>query len=165
MRLEYSTEEKELFIRMNNLRGYLAIVVLLSHIWGYTGMFVLVPFNKVVTIAVAVFFFLSGYGMMRSFQRKEHYLKEIFAVKIPYLCFMAILAYLLSAVLEMVLTPIGIGNPEFLPFGIKSFFVTTNWYVYELLGFYLVFSFAVKFVKEKYQMLVIFAVSIVALYF
>ena len=72
MHVEYNMDEKELFIRMNNLRGYFAIVVLLSHIWGYTGMSILVPFNKMVTIAVAMFFFLSGYGMIRSYSRKEN---------------------------------------------------------------------------------------------
>lgn len=162
MRIEYNTEEKELFIRMNNLRGYLALVVLLSHIWGYTGMLLLVPFNKGVTIAVTVFFFLSGYGMTRSYKRNEQYIKKLFAIKVPYLCFMAVLAYILSAMLEWGLTPLGIENPEYLPFGIQSFFSSTNWYVYELLGFYIIFAIVVKFVKERYQMPMIFTVSVVA---
>jgi membrane protein len=162
MHVEYNMDEKELFIRMNNLRGYFAIVVLLSHIWGYTGMSILVPFNKMVTIAVAMFFFLSGYGMIRSYSRKENYIKEIFTVKIPYLCFMAVTAYLFSAVMEIIVKLSSVEKYNFLPLGVGRFIYSTNWYVYELLGFYVLFALVMKFIKKRYQLIVILGVSIAA---
>lgn len=151
-----------MLFRMNQLRGVLAFVVLFSHIWGYTGLVFLVPFNKMVTIAVSFFFFLSGYGMVRSFQSKEHYLKSIFRAKIPYLIWMAVLAYLFSAILEKILLPYGVTEHTFLPFGIKQFLLSTNWYVYELLGFYLIFILCMRFIKEKYQLPLIAVISIIA---
>lgn len=162
MKIAYSIKEDEWFVRMNNLRGLLALVVLFSHLWGYTGIALLVPFNKAVTIAVAIFFFLSGYGMMRSYRRKEHYLKEIFRVKIPYLCFMAILTWMISSVLEVVLLATGFRVGVYLPVSLKSFLINTNWYVYELIGFYVLFAFAMRFIKEKHQSKVILLASVVA---
>lgn len=158
MKAVYSTEEHELFLRLNNLRGMLAFVVLFSHIWGYTGISFLVPFNKIVTIAVAFFFFLSGYGMMCSYSRKSDYIKEIVLVKIPYLLWMALAAYVFSAVFEILF-----GNTAYyLPFGLRQFFVSTNWYVWELTGFYFLFIICRKFVKERYQIVFACFISVLA---
>ena len=162
MKISYSSEERELFLRLNNLRGILALVVLFSHIWGYTGIRILVPFNKIVTIAVAFFFFLSGYGMMRSSARKPGYGKEILMVKIPYLLWMAAAAYIFSFLFETVLS-FGKGNTLiFSPFSMKQFFVSTNWYVWELIGFYLVFRICKKILREKYQVTAVFMISAAA---
>lgn len=162
MKIESTNVENEILLRMNQLRGILAFVVLFSHIWGYTGLIFLVPFNKIVTIAVAFFFFLSGYGMMHSFKCKEHYLKEIFQIKIPFLLWMAVLAYIFSAFLEKILLSYGVSTNTFLPLGIKQFLISTNWYVYELIGFYFIFYISMRLIKEKYQLLVIGTVSVIA---
>lgn len=161
MKLEQTNEEKDILMRMNQLRGVLALVVMLSHIWGYTGLVFLVPFNKVVTIAVGFFFFLSGYGMIKSFYIKEKYLRNIICVKIPFLLWMSVFAYVFSVVLELILLS---SQKEriFLPISIKQYFMTTNWYVYELLGFYLIFIFVMKFVSEKYQLIVVAGISVIA---
>ncbi|MBE5924468.1 MAG: acyltransferase [Lachnospiraceae bacterium] len=161
MKIEKTNDEKDILIRMNMLRGMLALVVMLSHIWGYTGLVFLVPFNKVVTIAVAFFFFLSGYGMYVSSSIKKGYLKSILLNKIPYLLWMSILAYFFSAIMETVL----INNQDkkvFSPISIYNFFNTTNWYVYELLGFYVLFVLVMKFVNDKYRLMVILVVSVIA---
>ena len=161
MRLETNNNSEELFIRYNNLRGYLAIVVLLSHIWGYTGLVYLVPFNKIVTIAVAMFFFLSGWGMIRSAGKKEHYVKEIFITKIPFLLWMAMLAYVFSAILENVLLA-NSETAEFLPLSIIRFVKSTNWYVWELIGFYLIFSICIRYIRKQYWLLMVGGLSAVA---
>lgn len=165
MKIETIHEEKEILVRMNQLRGMLAGAVLFSHIWGYTGLIFLVPFNKIVTIAVAFFFFLSGYGMTYSFHRKENYLKEIFRVKIPFLLWMALLAYIFSCLLEKMILLYGESSHTFLPFGIPKFLISTNWYVYELIGFYLMFYFSMRYIQKKYQLLVIGVVSVIAFIF
>lgn len=163
MKIEKSTEESVLFLRMNNLRGLLAIVVLLSHIWGYTGLVVLVPFNKMVTIAVSIFFFLSGYGMMRSYEKKKQYLKSIFFEKIPFLLYMATMAYMISALFEYIISRVvRVEQRSFLPLGLKNFLGSTNWYVYELIGFYLVFILVMRFVKMQWQIVVMLGITTVS---
>lgn len=158
-------DEKEIYLRLNYLRGLLALIVLLSHIWGYTQISLLVPFNKMVTIAVAAFFFLSGYGMARSFEKKNNYLKSIFGEKIPFLIYMAVMSYIVSALLEWIIgTKVQLGNNAFIPIGIKSLLINTNWYVYELIAFYLLFAIVMKFCPKKYQIPVVFIVSVIAFF-
>ncbi len=158
--MQKTNDEKDILKRVNQLRGLLAIVVMLSHIWGYTGIVYLIPFNKVVTIAVGFFFFLSGYGMTISSGLKDDYLRGIIKVKIPYLISISILAYLLSGIFELILKrwcDINI----FMPISLKKYFITTNWYVYELLGFYLLFIIVKKFVSERYQLLIVATASVI----
>lgn len=153
MKIEDSNLEKKLFIRLNNLRGICALVVLFSHIWGYTGFVLFVPFNKIVTIAVAMFFFLSGYGMMRSYDKKKYYLSTIFREKIPFLLYMSISAYFVAAFIEHLIQNLaeGIYINHYTPFSVMKFCTSTNWYVYELIGFYLIFAFVKHFLPEKRQ--------------
>lgn len=164
MRFLVANEDDEFFVRLNALRGVFAIVVLLSHVWGYTGLVFLVPFNKIVTIAVTFFFFLSGYGMLRSSVKKEKksYIIQIFTQKIPFLIWMAALAYVFAFLLELIIKRAGIEDCYYTPISIKNLFITTNWYVYELIGFYIVFAAIVGLVKEQYQILSIFLISIIA---
>ena len=152
MRFERTDDEKEIFIRLNGLRALLAITVLFSHIWGYTGLVFLVPFNKAVTIAVYLFFVLSGYGLMRSYQRKKGYIKSIFMLKIPHLIFMAVMAYIVSAFVQMLLGVTEKGEECYLPFGVTSLLRTTNWYVYELMAYYIIFSLVTR-ISNKYIMI------------
>ena len=162
MKMEEINDEKEILFRMNQLRGVLSFVVMLSHIWGYTGLVFLVPFNKIVTIAVSFFFFLSGYGMVNSFKEKEYYLRKIFRVKIPFLLWMALIAYIFGAILERILLPYGVRINAFLPLSISKFLISTNWYVYELIGFYIVFFLIMRLIKEKYQLKVLAIISVMA---
>lgn len=162
MKIEKLKDENEILLRINQLRGIFAIVVFLSHVWGYSGLNFLLPFNKIVTIAVSFFFFLSGYGMMYSFiQYKKYPFKKIL-IKIAVLLYMAVLVYIFSAFLEKVLLSYGANGNEFLPLSIKKFLISTNWYVYELIGFYCIFFVSIRFIKEKYQLLFIGFVSVIA---
>ncbi len=161
MQIEHSLEEKEIFLRSNRFRGLLAIVVMLSHIWGYTGLIFLVPFNKVVTIAVFIFFLLSGYGMMRSAQKKDRYTRGIFLQKIPFLLFMALTSYLISLAMQFFTHVTNDYGLDLIPVGIKGFFLSTNWYVYELIGFYLLFAISGLLKKPVYRVVFVFICSII----
>lgn len=142
MKIEKSYDENELFLRLNNLRGLCALVVMLSHIWWFSGCVinVFIPFYKVVTITVAVFFFLSGYGMMRSYTLKKDYLRTVWK-KLLLLLYKVIMAYVAAMIMEyIILLGSDVNNFRYYtPFHIFRFLQTTNWYVYELAGFYLAF--------------------------
>ena len=140
MKIEQTYDEGRILSRMNRWRGILAIVVMLSHIWGYTGLVFLVPFNKMVTISVFLFFVLSGFGMTRSAEKKQGYIKGIYTEKIPRLFFMSLLAYLAGAAMQAILKIPGDPEIRFLPVNAAGYIETTNWYVYELAGFYILFS-------------------------
>ncbi len=160
MLVEQSYDKKEIFIRCNKLRGLMALVVLFSHIWGFTGLVFLVPFNKFVTIAVAVFFFLSGYGMMSSSLVKKGYAKGIYLQKIPFLLVMAFTAYAVSVLIQFILKVPNDVDVLFSPFGLMGFLKSTNWYVYELIGFYILFSLGLLIKKPIIRVLFIFICSV-----
>ena len=139
--IQKAETEQEVWSRLNAFRGPLAICIMLSHIWGNNGLVLLVPFNKVVTVCVAVFLFLSGYGMTRSLEKKrESYWKEILGIKIPYLLFMAVVVYLFSCALQAATGAAVVEADSYLPLSAGRFLATTNWYIWELTGFYLAFA-------------------------
>lgn len=152
---------------INGFRGVFALMVVLSHIWGYTGAGILVPFNKVVTIVVALFFFCSGYGLMYSLDHKEGYLRKIWTQKIPQLLWKALVVYLLSVLIEVLVIAPGIPlqdyleNREitsFLPVSVSGFVLTTNWYILELTAFYALFALIMQWVPKKWRVWCIEAV-------
>lgn len=137
MKIAECQSEKEMLGRLNNLRGVMALVVCLSHMWAYTGYVYLVPFNKAVTIAVSFFFFVSGYSMLHSYNKDNDYLRKIFRIKVPFLLYMTIFSYLFAVLLEFLLYRENI--QWYGPVSIVNFLEMTNWYVWELLVFYVLF--------------------------
>lgn len=138
----------------------MAVIVMFSHIWAKTGIVLLLPFNKFVTIAVAFFFFASGFSMLNAYRVNEKYLSKIVLVKIPFLIYLAILAYVFSALFQYLLY--GFSYSQYLPVNVQNFFGNTNWYIYELIGFYLAFVICMRFFEVNKAVWIIAALSIVA---
>ena len=78
---------------MKSVRGLAAIGVILHHIsqeWTFQESGVLTPFVNAGAYFVAIFFFCSGYGLIRSFESKKDYLKGFIrkrivrAIVVPY---------------------------------------------------------------------------------
>lgn len=132
---------------LNQLRGILALCVFLDHIWVYTRIVGFLPFNKTVTIAVAYFFFVSGYSMMMAYGNDKRYLSKIWRVKIPFLIYLSVVAYCTGTILEY--TFFRNQLRRYLPFSPLKFFATTNWYIYELLCFYILFIICMKLFSIK----------------
>ena len=153
--------------RIQSLRGVMAVVVLLSHIWYYSQVIFLVPFNKIVTIAVAFFFFCSGWGMSLSAEKDPRYGRKIMRKKLPQLLFLGLLGYLLGTLIEAVL-PLAIHRPVprmYLPFGVRRLVLSMNWYVYELAAFYCLFFAALKlFARAMHRTLFVAVISIAAFF-
>lgn len=106
---------------INKYRGILAITVLLSHTWAYTGFKILVPFNKIVTIAVFMFLFMSGAGLEKSNAVKINYSKHIWKGKILKLSLMAVETYVFSCILEFFISSvIGCSIKQYVPIPVYS---------------------------------------------
>lgn len=102
-------------------------------------------------IAVATFFFYSGYGLMSSYLKKENYLKSFFSkrimkVLIPYIIAI-IITYLTYLLTKYKLTPMEIFNSFFDGDPVVRF----SWYVLVILYFYVIFYITAKLFKEKYK--------------
>ena len=100
-------------------------------------------------ISVAFFFFVSAYGMARSYDAKEDYLHGFLFSKFSYLLAIAVIAYLHSLIIKFLFT--GSIEPKHI---IRGFFTSTNWYIWELLFFYLLFFLIYRYIP-KYRVSII----------
>lgn len=96
----------------------------------------------------AIFFFYSGYGLMRSLMTKEKYLdgfliKRLMVILVPF--FLTNIIYLFPGISKRRITSLyGFFTSVF---GI-TLMNTNAWFVVELIIFYLVFYFAYKYIKD-----------------
>lgn len=136
-----------------SLKGIAIIMVVVSHVVPIYGLnFV----NILGAVGVALFLFLSGYGLERSFEEKglkDYFSKKIMKVYIPYI--IAILLFLLWAVCIGIHTPI-VTVLKYcvlieLPQG-------SYWYLIILFFYYVVFYFACK-IKTKYTQFIVLLLS------
>ena len=123
-----------------NIRGILALTIVFHHLAQKAGEGHLFPiFGRVGYFAVAVFFFLSGYGLQRSYLRSSRYKDQFLLRRIP----PVLLPYLVVTLLFWVfhaargtfysaadfLFSVVYGSP----------IVSFSWYINNILAFYLVF--------------------------
>ena len=139
-------------------RGLFAIVVIFHHLANLTETGVLFRlFSYMGPFAVAFFFFLSGYGLQKSYIIKsEKYkngflLKRIPTVLIPYIIITAIywLMFYFSghyySIKDIILNLIIAGNP----------IAYYSWFIVNILVFYVVFWLLMNFCKNHYLMMIL----------
>lgn len=117
----------------NVLRGVAILIIMIGHISGTMGT---VAFSPLGGTGVALFLFISGYGLSESWKKsgtKSYWAKKIKRVFIPYFVVISILAMYKSNVsLQSYLLDI---------FGIK----TSYWYIGYLVKWYVLFWLASRF--------------------
>lgn len=122
-------------VNMSALRGLAALEIMMGHIGLETNSIALYPNRKAGILFVGIFFVLSGYGLVYSFTEKKNYLKGFLVSKLIKILIPAYMIYVLFIILDSVLNKTQILraiNP-------LEFVKGTNWYVWEILFFYLVF--------------------------
>lgn len=133
------------------LKGYLCLCVLLHHMYLFTGFFAHTYFghflNRLGGWAVAVFFFISGYGVFQSYLRdgrqyvKSFMKKRVLPLYLTYLFFVFIYAVTSYATLSWraVVASLSYGGT----------IVSFGWYFQEIFVFYLMFYVSFRFVERK----------------
>ena len=131
------------------LRGILAVAIILHHISEKTGTGFIFPFMvHAGYLIVAVFFFLSGYGLSVQYQKKgEVYLQGFFRNRIVYI-FLVWLFFGIIYYIYYILTGIGISIGD----ALISFFyghpiVKHSWYIAVQLWMYVFFFIAYNIPK------------------
>ncbi|MCR5565505.1 MAG: acyltransferase family protein [Clostridiales bacterium] len=139
-------------------RGFFALVVVLHHLSQKAAEGVFFPvFLHAGSLAVSFFFFLSGYGLQKSFMakpeiyRKNYLKKRIPAVLIPYVVFVFIY-WLVNAVVgkRYSISDICIGFVNGSPI------VSYSWYIIVILVFYLFFGLFMFLCRKKPKMTVLY---------
>ena len=138
------------------VRGIAAFEIVLGHIGLETGSVILYPNRKAGILFVAIFFALSGYGLMYSKQVKTDYLKNFIPQKVKRLLIPAYAAYILLVLLLAIIKKYQISLYDFV--NIKEIFMHTNWYVWEILLLYLVFWICFKISPRIAPYLILFFV-------
>ena len=146
------------------LKGISAIVVVLHHLYQYTDITKGTPIGDFLgasgALAVAVFLFFSGYGLMLS-SKKEGYLQHFFSRRfLPLYCFHSILIVLFvlwTYLLGQSIAPTRI---------VQSFFfgetvITNGWYLQATFVLYLVYWVVFSAIKSPKKQ--IFAMFLFAL--
>lgn len=174
-----STMEKENTFTLKNtnvLKGFFALMVLVHHLGEACKLDGL--FGKINSylgpIAVGAFFFLSAYGLIKSYQKNNDYVKKIFFVKIPLLYFLQVLInsiyYLifftksnlstLNIVVRIFNLDIFFNYPRMNGY---SWFITTILFMYIILGVVLLILRKFKFKKEKLIVAITMHLIVIAL--
>ena len=156
-------DKTEKLKRLNALRGLFAVQIILGHAVYQDS--VLYPLCQFSIISVAYFFFVSAFGMVLSYHKKNNYLNISFLVRKPiYLLCIAIFIYLFGTAVDIILEPdLGFVSSFF---SIKNFFLQTNWYIWELIFFYFMFWFTYKYCyKYRVWIIVLLTTVMVLLFF
>lgn len=137
---------EDYFYRLNHMRGIFALEIVIGHVVRYVPS-ILYPLGKMMIVSVAFYFFVSAYGLSRSFYQKEHYLRTFPRQKFPYLIIISLISYAFTCLMEF-LTGIPIGYlPESVKEIPKMYLLRTNWYIWEILLWYLLFFIAYRYLK------------------
>lgn len=151
----------ELFFSLNSLRGIFALEIVLGHCVRYESC-PLTPLGNFMLISVGYFFFVSGYGLARSYHTKPGYM-DIFIkhriLKLLILAIEALIIVTLIAYISPVITDFKDIPTDPLIFA-KSALVRTNWYMRELMLLYICFFIVFRFVK-KYRIALLFTFIVI----
>lgn len=130
---------------LNNLRGIFALEIVIGHVVRYEQT-ILYPLGKFMICSVAFFFFVSAFGMAVSYEKKKDYVNIGFILSKPvYLLTLSLLIFILSMGVDTVC-------PNNLSYLISplwhSYLTKTNWYLWSLIVFYLLFFFSYKYLYK-----------------
>ena len=147
------------------LRGLLALFVVAGHLDNVVGhqTKILMPFHM-ATPAVAVFFFLSGYGLMKSFQKKGGKYLDRFVVKSAVKLLIPL--FITTVLYQFVLYAVGKFDRNLIVSNLKNGVMPLihSWYVYALFIFYLLFYAVFKFAPKNTTRIMIIAGVMLAYY-
>ena len=151
--------------QLNQLRGLFALEIIIGHVGRNTNG-ILLPFGRFMICSVAFFFFVSAYGMVLSCRKREGYLGCGFLVQKPlFLLLISLLIYALEGIVDFLVSPdLGFCDGFW---SLSAYFHRTNWFVWELIGLYLIFWLCYRFGK-RYRVILVtccIVVGILAFYF
>lgn len=134
----------------NCVKGLCILIIIFHHVsLTMRNPALIKPFTLVGYLAVSLFFFLSGYGLMFSFLNKDNYLSNFFSKRLSkvYLPFVVVNALTLIAIYFSSNTKYSVADIILYILGIKLI-DSALWFVKSIILFYIVFYIAFKFFKK-----------------
>lgn len=143
----------------DRMKGIACIMVILGHAsYQLDGKGIFSFTTGFAFVALSVFFFVSGYGLMHSLINKENYLAHFFKKRI----LLVLLPFWSSNIIFYIYNIIkgeryGILNSIERIIGIKLF-VGHNWYVQVIVLFYIIFYLVARFIKKQKNIVIVFLI-------
>ncbi len=140
----------ELYHSLNSLRGLFALEIVLGHCVRYEQC-ILTPLGNFMLLGVGFFFFISGYGLTRSFHTKPEYMDTFIRHRVGKLCLIAIGAVIVNTIIAY-LSPIKTdfrSIPSTAQSFVRAIYLRNNWYIWELMILYFVFYLVFKYLKKN----------------
>lgn len=145
------------------LKAILAIGIVLHHLSYEFGF--LSEFHSLGPVLLSIFFFISGYGLMRQFENsRERYLAAFFKKRV---LFAVLLPFIISAAVYFAVLQPDIN----ICYAIKVFFssgnviVPNSWFVFAILLYYIFFWLSCKLLNGKYVIAVLSVFTIAYILF
>lgn len=158
------------YLSKNNtksLKGIFAIFVLMHHLFQYSAIIhdavIGSIFQSMGYLSVGMFFFLSGYGLFKSYYKsREVYLKSFPTKKILTFYIDILLFTIIYILLDIFISPQSItfiGILKSLTFG--GTIIANGWYLQVALLLYICFYFIFKYVKNENYKIIVSFISII----
>ena len=150
---------KEIISRLNFLRGLFAILIVIGHC-SMAFEKELLPFyliHKFNMVGVCFFFFVSGLSLTYNFNHKQGYLKHFLRNKAVFLFILALISVVVGNLLKTVILGMQLDwNVTLL--------TQFNWYVYEMIVFYIAFNLLYSMINVPYCREILMAVITVGIF-
>ena len=124
----------------DQLRGLFIVIMVIHHIsQRMANPVLLTPFNDMGYYAVGIFFFLSGFGLTKSFKRKNTYLDKFFTKKIVKIYIPFVIVNTLT-IIAIRMKGDDLSVLEILGYSLSIKMIdTTQWFIVAILIFYVFF--------------------------
>ena len=138
------------------LRMVLVISIFLFHLCGYFGLG-----RDIGHVLVAIFFMLSGYGLMYSLEHKKSYLKTFLPKRFPALYIPTVVCGIAAIILFTLANP----NYNYMKEFFELFFAMPFWwFITTLMVLYMVFYLSFLFLKGRNAVLAVTLLSVAFTY-
>lgn len=166
IRKEGTLSGDECYKRLNTMRGIWALEIIIGHVVRHEDS-ILFPLGKFMLVGVAFFFFMSGWGLCKSFHEKGNYLDDFLKTRVVYICWLIISALIITSIIDFICpidTQFSIHSSDGIEI-IRKLINNINWYMRELLLLYLLFYWNYKFIKKhRILILTIIVISIACVF-
>lgn len=155
---EYNNE----YLSLNNtrsLRGILSVLIVIHHLSSYyVSISFLSIFKHIGYLVVAMFFFLSGYGLIFGCKNKKNYLNKFLLKRLPNI----VIPYYISTIIYAIIFNIMGLNISFInvitSFVCVDYIIPSAWYIAMQSLMYVIFYISLKFPKTEKSKAICFSV-------
>lgn len=141
------------------IKGICSLEIMIGHIGlELSNELILYPFRKAGVLIVGVFFFISGYGLMYSMKNKPNYLD--YFIKKRFLNILIPVGIVLAFSTVLFIVSSFNDNKNIYDIFIQVI-CSINWFVWEIMLYYILFYFLFKRLKVSSAQMLIFLITII----